>query len=138
MGEEGSRMVLLGDVGDGDRDTVAPSSTPTVTRLPLPGLLPPPEGAGGTWILTRFSSKDVLGASTVVMVRLLSYCAMVARVSSTDGPTTRGPGADWPTTMGPDTDPLPRYGDTYPDSPPLLPPQPEETRQSTHIQHAPP
>lgn len=107
-------MVLLGDVGDDDRDMAAPSSTPTVTRLPLPGLLPPPPGAG-TWILTRFSSKEVLGASTVVMVRRLSYCAMVARVSSTDGPTTRGAG----------TDPPPRYGDTYPDSPPLLPPQPE-------------
>lgn len=106
-------MVLL-DVGDGDRDTVAPSSTPTVTRLPAPDVLPTPAGAGGTWILTRFSSKEVLGASTVVIVRRLSYCAMVARVSSTDGPTTSCPG----------TDVLPRYGDTYPDSPPLLPPQP--------------
>lgn len=65
-------MVLLGDVGDGDKDTAAPSSTPTVTRLPPPGLLPPPPGAG-TWILTRFSSKEVLGASTVVIVRRLSY-----------------------------------------------------------------
>ena len=114
--------MTLGDDGGLDRDTAPPSSTPTVTRLPVPGVLPPPAGAGGTCILTRFSSKVVLGPNTVVIVRRLSYCAMVARVTSTEGPTTTEPGDG----------PAPRYGDTYPDSPPLLPPQPEGEKLDQH------